>query len=340
MVETLRYTLALAGLVLAMSCATANARFQGLSVPDAQVGTQQASDALERQPSPGQSGEADDAVTRAVRRAATWIDNFLNDERSLEEDNRSSMFLRLDAFAQQHDGIDVAQRIDGRIVLPRTEDRFHLLFGGEPDAADEPPVFQDAAVPAEVVAREPRNPVLALQVSLKQTQSTDIRPEVGLRFHDFDVDPYAGLRWRHSGSAGAWLVRTTERFRAHADAGLESRTIVDLEHGLFDRFFFRASSRGLWREEQPGYAYGQRFTLFQAIGIQTLLAYEWDTSFVSEPEDAIAETLIRCRLSRRFAKNRLLAEVAPQVAWRDADDYASTFGVFVRIELAFGLDDG
>jgi hypothetical protein len=159
-----------------------------------------------------------------------------------------------------------------------------------------------------------------------------------VRFHGASPDPYVSARWRHSLALASWLVSATERVRAYVDAGLESRTNFDLDHGISDAWLFRASTSGLWREEEPGYEYGETLTLFERAGDRTVLAYESETSFSTDATHAVSETALRFRWSRRFEENRLRIELAPQVAWRDESDYRPIAGLFVRIELTFGRD--
>lgn len=329
-VARLHRALAIAASLAAMSSACATRR--ELRV----LSNESAADdrAIASQQLPSQS----DAVTHGLRRAAAWVDSLLSDERSREELNRSWAAVRLKTDLTEGEGLDASVRVNVRFVLPDTADRLHLLVDEDPEASDELPASAEPGIPAGTEQLEPRSPDVALQYVLKRTQSNDIRPDIGVRIHDLEPDPYAGLRWRHLATPGAWLARVTERCRAYADAGLESRTVVDFEHGVFSRLLFRSSTRFIWRAEEPGYDYGQRFTFFQAPDTLTVITYEWDTSFDTETDEAVAETTLRWSLARRFAKNRLLVEVAPEVAWREEVDYAPTLGMVLRVEFDFGRE--
>lgn len=286
------------------------------------------------QPPAGGLARMEQSITHRIRTAAAWVDAFLSDERSLAEENRSWVGLRLDGSVEEREGLDGSARLAGRVVLPRTEDRLQVAFGGEPDAPE------PDETPAEgETTREAQNPDVALQFVLKRTRTNDIRPEAGVRIHSFEADPFAGLRWRHTEPLGSWIMRVTERLRAYVDDGPESRTTLDMEHLLFDTMLFRASTRGTWREEEPGYEYGQRFTVYKQLDSTTLLSVDWDTAFDTELVEAVEETAVGCRLSRRFAQNRLLLEVAPYVAWRQDIDYEPVLGLFVRFEVSFGRSE-
>jgi hypothetical protein len=161
---------------------------------------------------------------------------------------------------------------------------------------------------------------------------------VGVRFRELQADPFAGVRWRHTEPLGTWVLNTTERLRAYADAGPESRTTVDWNHILIERLLFRSATRGIWRDQEPGFEYGERFTFFQTLDSRTVLAYDWDTSFDTETVQAVTETVVSVRLSRRVSRNQVLLEIAPQIAWRQDIDYEPALGLFVRIEMSFGRE--
>lgn len=281
----------------------------------------------------------DDFITIGLRRAAAGIDRFLSNEQSKAEENRSSLSVRVDAMAEEHEPLDVAVRVHARVVLPQTEDKLHLVLGGEPDAAGEGALPIEPNVPVDTESDESRNPGLALQYIAKRTRSNDIRPSIGLRFHDFEPDPYVGVRWRHAASLGAWLARATARVRAYAQAGTETRTTLEFDRGVSKRLLLRSSTRATWRDDEPRRVYGERLTLFQTLGARTLAAYECDAAVESEGDRELVQVTARWRLSRRVAADRLLLEIAPQVAWREADDFVPAAGVFFRIEFDFGRAD-
>ena len=282
--------------------------------------------------------KAEDSILRGVRGTAAWIDGFLSNERSVAEENRSWVSVRLDSSLEDRSGSDASLRLSGRLVLPRSEDRLHLIFGRDSDDAVDPLVRSDTPpVPGSVTA-EADQPVAALQVIVKETERNDIRYETGVRFNDISPDVYVGARWRYTTPLGSWLLSATERLRVYLDAGVESRTSVDFDHVLSDAVLFRSSTRGLWSDQDPGYDYGEMLTFFQRIGERTVLSYEWDTAFVTEPEDSVAETLVRLRWSHRYLENRLLLEIAPQVAWREETGYEPVAGLFLRLEITLGRE--
>ncbi len=279
-------------------------------------------------------------VERGVHRAAAWIDSFLSDERSLAEENRSWFSVRAEAFADQRGEEDLELHLGGRLVLPQFEERLHLAFGGEPEeeVASEtvgPPPQPSPASPTG----EAREADLALQYMLRASSRNHIRAEVGARIDELDVDPYVGVRWRHTLPLGDWQARAAERLRAYAEAGLDSRTTLDLERLVGEVRFFRATTYVRWREDEPGFDYGERFRLFQDVDDSRIVSFEWDNDFVTEPEDVLDALTLRVRVSHRWDNGHFLFEIAPQISWREEYDYDPSAGLFLSLELAFGRED-
>jgi len=47
---------------------------------------------------------------------------------------------------------------------------------------------------------------------------------------------------------------------------------------------------------------------------------------------------LHVRVSHRWDDGHFLFEIAPQIAWREEDDYDPSAGLFLSLELSFGRD--
>lgn len=290
-------------------------------------------------PEPAPRGLLDslqEEVAGRTRATAAWIDSFLSDERSLAEDNRSWVRLRLDAFSEEREGVDFDARVSARMVLPYSEDRFNLVFSGDgQDDLEDEELLDEDALPV-LDEEEESSASLGLQYLLRQTRRNNIRTEVGLRFDGIEPVPYVGGRWRYMIPLLSWNLRLTERLRWYTDAGWESRSSIDLERPLGETFFLRSSGRVNWFEEEEGLYYSTSLRLYQALGRAQLLTYEWSNSYETQPEDRLKQVRLRLRWARRLIREWTLLELAPQVAWREDDDYEPAIGFLVRLEFGFG----
>jgi hypothetical protein len=296
---------------------------------------------------PGESGEPEapdettpsmldgvhTTVSDRVRSTATWLDSFLGDDRHMEEENRSSLALRLDTLVEDREGVDFNARVKARVVLPQSKERMHLVVSGYEDEEhldnDRPELDGDAA----------EDRTVGLQYFLKSTVNNNVRAEGGLRFNGVTPNPYAGVRFRHNAPIGSWILRAFERMRVYKEEGWESRTVLDFERLFNPRDFFRASTTGTWYEEDVGFYYGQHFALFHLLGDRNLVTYEWNNYFRTRPSNVLEETQLRVRFSRRIHRDWILLELAPQISWRERIDYEPAVGIFIRLEFLFGSRD-
>ena len=277
-------------------------------------------------------------VTRRARETAAWIDAFLSDERSLAEENSTWVRLRLDASVEEDQGFDFSPRLSARVVLPKSEERLQLFVSGDPDAETDPESLLDEEPLPTIEDEEQRDFALGLQYFVQQSKRNNIRLELGTRFDGITPDPFVGARWRYLTSLLSWTLRATERVRWYVSTGWESRTTVDLERPLSERFFLRSTARLSWYEDEDGLFYGGTLRLYQRLPGERLLTYEWNSSLETEPVDRVKESRLRLRYAQRFLRDWILLELAPQVAWRDDDDFDPAYGLQLRLELMFGAE--
>jgi hypothetical protein len=270
-------------------------------------------------------------VTDRVRQTANWLDSFLVDDRFLAEQNQSTVTLRTDMLIEEHDGASFDMRVKARLVLPRTEEKLHFVASGYDTDEEE---LGEERLPEEVSGSS--DPQLSMQYFLKATDRNNVRGEVGMRFNGLKPNPYLGARWRHSINLGTWDARGYQRFRYYAEELWESQTTIDFERLLGDSFFFRATTTGSYYELEPGYFYGQYFTLYNVLKGGALFTYEWNNTFRTEPTNELVETQLRVRYAQRVFTDWILFEVAPQLTWPEEIDYKPAMGLLFRFEFLFG----
>lgn len=281
-------------------------------------------------------GERADAVqedvTRRIRAAASWLDSFLGDERSLAEENDTWARLRLDLDVEDGEGVGFNVKPKIRVALPRTKRRAQLTVSGDGDSDEG--LGNDSA--EEVLQAfentDEENVTVGANYFLRQTLRNNFRIGAG-----FSSGPavYGDVRYRHLLPLEKWNLRGTERLRYYTDEGFESRTTLDLERRLGPKFFFRSTTHGTWYEEQPGYFYGQSLSFYQLVGTARLLVYDLAGSFVTDPNNVLDQVLVRVRYRQRLWRDWIFVEVAPQIRLPRDEDYDVVPGILFRLELYF-----
>jgi hypothetical protein len=275
-------------------------------------------------------------VTRRIRVAASWLDSFLGDERSLAEENDTWARLRFDVDVEDGEGVGFNVKPKIRVALPRTKRRAQLTISGDGDS-DEGLGSDTADEILEAFENtEEENVSVGANYFLRDTLRNNFRIGAG-----FSSGPavYGDVRYRHLLPLGEWNLRGTERVRYYTDEGFESRTALDFERRIGPKFFFRTTTNGAWYEEQPGYFYGQSLSFYQLVGTARLLVYDLAGSFVTDPNNVLDQALVRVRYRQRLWRDWIFFEVAPQIRLPRNEDYEVVPGIQFRLELYFASRD-
>jgi len=129
------------------------------------------------------------------------------------------------------------------------------MISGEPDNYPSPDNTPTEDRREEFESTDKQNLLLSLQYKLKETLRRNISANIGLRFSRVTPVFYAEGRFRHQVKLDAWIFRFTQSLKWLADEGLESRTLIDLERPVSNRFFFRTTADGSWFEHRDGFFY-------------------------------------------------------------------------------------
>ena len=277
-------------------------------------------------------------LTQQARSGGAWIDDFLSNERSTAEENQSWFQMETTSFYEEHEGLDQAVRVRANLALPHAEDRLQLALSRldeDDDAGASAADISQTALPP-VRGQQPEGYSVAIKYFLKATERNNIAISGGLDFNGLTPNPYGSVRWRHLEHLGdATDLRITERFRYFLEEGGESRTTIDLEHTLSDTLFARLTTTGNWWQEREGFYYGEYATLYHRVSPERVLSYELGTDFSTEVEGQLAAITARVRARQLFARDWILIEVAPQVAWREDRDFESTLGLLFTLRMTF-----
>lgn len=288
---------------------------------------------------PGRMDWLQSALARRLKLGATWVDGFLGDERSIAEVNETWARLRLNATIEDREGFGGGASFKTRLVLPNTEDRLHLVLAGIGDESNTDDYLFDEQISDEFSGVEEESVSAGLQYFLKATNRNNLRLELGARFSGGTPDPYTGFRYRHSVPLDVWLLRLTERLRVFVERGWESQTRFDVERPFGSRFYFRTTSRVDAFEEEEGVFLGQDLILHQRLSRLRLMTYELVGDLATDSVDELDQVVARVRYSQRLARSWIRLEVAPQLAWRERYDFATTAGLLLRLDLEIGRLD-
>lgn len=266
--------------------------------------------------------------SESVLGATNRLDAFWGDDRSLEEANRSRIWLRFDFDIEQNQGFDFISTIRANIRIPRTRDRLHLFFNGE--EGDEDELETD-------IKDNDETGTLFLRYFLFKSPWQSLGVDTGVRIRSSGVAWFAGLRGRIYRTFGNWGFRITDRFRWFTDRKFTNETRLDVERVIFKtKSFFRSSTFGRWFEKREGYFVEQNFQLFHKLAERTGVVLQWRTLGETQIDEFFKETRVRVRFRQNIRWRWLFGEIAPSIFWKEKYDWDTNVGIRFRIEVHFG----
>lgn len=287
-------------------------------------------------------------ISKRIVNSAAWVDSFFANERSLAEENRTYVTMRYNLFLEDSSGISNDPRIDARVVLPKLEEKFHLIFSLEPD---EPlgggiAVKEDTTNSSQVIMNKPQTPVsnkrrfsTALQYFLESTENQNISIRSGLTFSGIEPVLFVAPRYRLLIPIDSWSFRFTQEVMYRTDTRWQETSRFDFERSL-GSLFFRSTAEGSWFQDNTGYFYNFSFVLFQPLGRTNALNYEWISSFETEPTGKLTDTVFCIRYRHNLTSHKwIFFNIAPQCRFPSDRDHQFTPGILLSAEAVFGRSD-
>lgn len=268
-------------------------------------------------------------VSDGVNDFARWIDSFFDDERAIAEDASTRLRLSQALILEEGEAARLKTRVNVKLNVPRFKNRLKLFVTDEDLKED-----QTSAIANNAFNETENDTQLGLQYFAKDSEKNNLSLSTGIKLESLEV--FAGPRYRRTMRLDGWQLRFTQRVRWYTSRGWESTTRFDLERLLSPKILFRNTVEGRWREQDKGYRYEINPTLIQSLHRKKALEYQWGNFFRTRPAHRFEESVLRIRYRQRFWRKWLFYEVAPQVAFRNDDDFDPTPGINFLLEVVFG----
>ncbi|MDH3452399.1 MAG: hypothetical protein OEN20_08260, partial [Gammaproteobacteria bacterium] len=273
-------------------------------------------------------------VGSSVRGLADRLDRFFSDERSLAEEQQSSMRLTPTVEWIEAGGSAVTLPINARLVLPRLEDKLRLqLVTGDDDASD---VAGEEEAPPENISddTDESRTFLGLVYTSIAEQARNISVRGGLRARDGALKAAASVRGRFTKPIGIWTARLTQTFFYDGDEFGE-RTVVDFDHPIDRATLFRSATGVTVTESSEGAELLQRFLLRRLLaehtGVEFFVASEGHTDPVVVADRHITGLTYR----KRVWKDWLTLSVRPELRYPRDLDFDREAAFIVALEAVF-----
>ncbi len=270
-------------------------------------------------------------IARRLDRYAQSLDARFGDKQLFVEQANSRVILGVKGLFQSiaENRVDYALRV--KLRLPRFERRMHLFFSKDSGADGDLGDNSDFFGPRSGLDQTSN---LGLQYFFRDEEWTNVSLRGGMKLRGTALHLFIGPRYRRTFEAGRWLGRFSEELLWHSDDGWQSDSRLTFERLLKEGLLFRVRGHGLWLESgDNGYEYTLGLELDQTLRNDKVIRYEWSNAFKSGISGQLDESRLRLRYRRPLWRNQLFGEIAPQLAFRNADDFHADWGIELKLEL-------
>jgi len=281
--------------------------------------------------------QSEEMVQRLVGRVDSF---FVTDDYATFNDNDSRVRLRLDADHYENAGWDISPRIKLQLVMPGLQNRLRLVVNdGDVEESGQP--ANDDSKDNDVAFRWVTN--MGDNIALSY--------DLGIRIQGGGVDEFArvnaGITYP---VAGEWQGQTTNRLYYYASAGWRNDFAQRFDRSYGDDLLFRSRSRiQYFQNHSYNPTLEQKFSLFQTLGAQSVLAYEvlWrrqseeesvygDSDLLIDPQDHYDQFAVQLRYRRSIGRPWFFVEFWPIVYWPEERDWQTSLAARIRVEVNLG----
>lgn len=268
-------------------------------------------------------------ASELVLSAATWFDNFFDNERYVGEENRTRAKLKLSFGYSENDDFEAKVRVNWKIHLPKLSKRANIIISA---GDDEDFNVDNSPIDGPNESEREDDLTAALQYFAKVGDKYNISTTFGGSFDYL----YAGLRFRYFQDFGSWQGRLVDRLRFYTDDGWENKFSFDLERRVSEHWFIRNTAAVNWFEDRDGLFYSYKFRTYQLLSEEKAISYEAGAYFETEPDHILSDVRLRLRYRQRFFRDWLVLEISPQVTFPEEFDRDANPGIIVQFEADFG----
>lgn len=270
------------------------------------------------------------SMSSRVESTARRVDAFFADDRYYADTTETYARLSLQTTFESGKSAESEAQLRVSLDLPGTEERLRLFIeGGEPEVGQG---TESGSIPA---ALDDNDYSFGLEAQLTQLGAWDIRPGAGVKAGT-PPDPFLRLRAIRYWQFGKWLSRFSAGAAEFLDDGTEFQTRLDFDRKLSPDWLFRSASRVRWLDRKDRVDATQTLTLFQRLKARAGVGYDVGLRANDDPDWEVSAYFVQVRGRYRAYRKWLFVEMAPQIVFREEDDYDPSLRLAIRVDAVFG----
>ena len=287
--------------------------------------------------------ESFEYVLNTSHRFANWVDGFFDDDRTVGIKNTTRLKISAWVFYDNDDSYDDSDfNFNLRVKLPRTQKRVQFIITNDTEedlsSSRAGGVFPDQQKSDETTVGFRFFDLAGLSKKIPGDFSTAI----GVGFSSYSPTLKIEPRYLYTHDFKIWSTTFLQKIRWHSEDGWKTETRLDFDRALSEKYFLRFNNELYWEEDQEDYEgleFRPRVLLSRRFSTKQALVYEWNNIFYTEPSFDLNATALVVRYRRQFWRPWLFGEVAPQVAFREEDDWNASPGIFAKLEILMQKTD-
>jgi hypothetical protein len=276
-----------------------------------------------------------------VQRLIGKVDSFfVTEDYATFRDNETRVRLRLDADHYENAGWDLSPRIKLQLVMPGLQNRLRLVVNDGDTEESGQPAMDDS-----------KDNDIAFRWVTSVGDDVALSYDLGIRIQGGRVDEFArvnaGITYP---VVGEWQGQTTNRLYYYASAGWRNDFAQRFDRSYGDDLLFRSRSRiQYFQNHSYNPTLEQKFSLFQSLDAQSVLAYEvlWrrrseeesvygDSDLLIDPQDHYDQFAVQLRYRRSIGRPWFFVEFWPIVYWPEERDWQTSLAARIRVEVNLG----
>lgn len=269
-----------------------------------------------------------DQLSRGVTALGRNVDDWLAGETVGDQTNETFLRVRVHQQVGSLDGYHSKAKIGGSLDLPRTSERWKLIFESDNDELNS---LQDNVL-GEQKSGETTGGFRYLQ---ELGEDWELTHDVGLRGR-LPVDPYYRFRARYLQPLGdTWSLGISQKIWYYRTDGWGYDTDVMFSRPLASGKVLDISSEVKYQQSRKQTEFGQAVSLHETLGELETLSYTLGLLGISEPNKRINDYYIEARYRRAIRDDWIFLEAAPQILVSRSENWRPEPRLIVNLEFLF-----
>lgn len=256
------------------------------------------------------------------------LDDWLAGEGIGERANESYVRLKLNQRIGRMDTYYSNIRFGGRIDLPRTSERWKLIFETETTE-------QNSLRDQRLNNINASSFTGGFSYELPERNGWRFNHDVGAK-SSIPIDPFYRFRTRYDADLGEnWFFGLSNRLFYYHNDGFGQDTRAFFSREINSQLNFRVETEVNYRHNERLTEFGQSVALFQALGDQETLTYEVGLIGRNRPLKTVDNYYAQMVFRKAIYQDWLVMELVPQLLFEDRYDWKADPRVQLNLEIYF-----